>query len=120
MGGLAIAAGVLVMLLALLGKIEKLPRNHFAGIRLPSTMRSDRVWAAAHRASWTMTMLASLFLIALGVRILMIGAEEAESEIWWFVGPMLIALLVGTVQAHRAAKTEYRREITDGSLRGDI
>jgi uncharacterized membrane protein len=105
-----IAGGLVVMLIAWLGKIGKLPRNHFAGIRLPSTMRSDRAWAAAHRAGWTMTFVSSLFLIALGVRILMIGAEDAEGEVWWFVGPMLATLLVAAVQARNAAKAEYEAE----------
>lgn len=97
------------------GRTGKLPRNHFAGIRLPSTMRSDRAWAAAHRAGWAMTFVSSLFLIAMGVRIMAVGAEESEGGIWWFIGPMLIALVIGAIQGHRAAKAEYERELADGS-----
>ena len=105
-----IAAGLLVMGLGWLAKSGTLPRNHFAGIRLPSTMRSDRAWVAAHRAGWSMTLVASLLLVAMGVRTLMTSAEEIEKEVWWFVGPMLVALLVATVQAHVAAKKAYKEE----------
>ena len=110
MGWLVIVAGLVVLLISWLGKVSKLPRNHFVGIRLPSTMKSDRAWAAAHRAGWTMMLIASLFLIALGARIIMTGPDEVERELWWFVGPMLATLTVGAVQAHRAAKAEYEAE----------
>ena len=109
-GIVVIVAGLLVTLLGWLGKIGKLPRNHFAGIRLPSTMRSDRAWAAAHRAGGNMTMLASLFMVAMGIRIAMVGEEQIEQEAWWFAGPMLVLLVIGAVQGHRAAKTEYAQE----------
>ena len=109
-GAIVIASGLLVMGIAWAGRVGKLPRNHFAGIRLPSTMRSDRAWVAAHRAGWAMTLVSSFFLVALGMRIMAVGAEESEDGIWWFIGPMLIALLIGTVQGHRAAKAEYAKE----------
>ena len=32
------------------GAAGTLPRNHIAGIRVPSTMRDDESWAIAHRA----------------------------------------------------------------------
>ena len=109
-GLIVIFAGLLVLGVAWAGKIGKLPRNHFAGIRLPSTMRSDRAWAAAHRAGGDMSMLASLFMVAMGIRIMMVGEAEAEGEVWWFIGPMLVILIIGAVQGHRAAKAEYAKE----------
>lgn len=45
-------SGAIGMLFASLGLgMRDLPRNHFAGIRLPWTMTSDEAWAAAHRRS---------------------------------------------------------------------
>jgi uncharacterized membrane protein len=35
----------------------RLRRNHFVGIRTPSTMRSDRAWIAGHRAALRLTPL---------------------------------------------------------------
>ena len=110
LGALVIVAGLAVLGIAWAGKIGKLPRNHFAGIRLPSTMRSDRAWAAAHRAGWAMTSISSLFLVALGIRIIAVGADRAEDGIWWFIGPMSLTLLIGAIQGHRAAKAEYTKE----------
>ena len=61
-----------------------------------------------------MTMLASGFLVAMGIRIMMVGEVEAESEVWWFIGPMLFLLVVGVVQGHRAAKAEFAKEQMPG------
>jgi uncharacterized membrane protein len=107
-GWIVIGAGFLVMGLSWAGKVGKLPRNYFAGIRLPSTLRSDEAWAAGHRAAGTTMIVSSLFLVAMGVRILMMGVEESEDGIWWFAGPMLGGFLIATVQAHRAAKAATR------------
>lgn len=73
-------------------------------------MRSDNAWLAAHRAGWPMTLVSSLLFIAMGVRILVTSVEEIESEVWWFMGPLLVALLVATVQAHVAAKKAYEED----------
>lgn len=70
MGWLVIVAGFVVMLIGWLGKIGKLPRNHFAGIRLPSTMRSDRAWA-----SWRM------FAVALIATMATSGCASVDSGV---------------------------------------
>lgn len=44
--------GAIGLLFALLGwGMRDLPRNHFAGIRLPWTLASDEAWAIAHQRS---------------------------------------------------------------------
>ncbi|MEA2453485.1 MAG: hypothetical protein QOG04_2195 [Actinomycetota bacterium] len=110
MGWIIVGAGLLVVVIAWAGMIGKLPRNYFVGIRLPSTLRSDRAWEAGHRAGAPLMMAGGVLLAACGVRILFIGAEAIEGEVWAFVGPMLALFLVATVQAHRAAKAEYKSE----------
>ena len=51
-GGLVmIAAGAAVLYVARLGAEGRLHRNYWAGIRFPSTLRSDEAWQAAHLAA---------------------------------------------------------------------
>lgn len=40
---------VTVLAVAVMGLVGKLPRNHWAGIRLPYTMANDERWEATHR-----------------------------------------------------------------------
>ena len=108
MGWVLIGAGLLGIVIAWLGRIGKLPRNHFAGIRLPSTMRSDRAWAAAQRAGAAMEIVAGLIVVVLGVRVLMGGNEAIEGKVWWYLIPVFVALIVAAVQAGRAAKAANR------------
>ena len=64
--GLVAAAGLGCVVLGWLGLVGKLPRNGFAGIRTPYTMKSDQHWYAAHRYGAPM-------LIFGGVAVLMTG-----------------------------------------------
>jgi hypothetical protein len=43
--------GVIVLVLGRLSAAGTLPRNPLAGIRIPSTLRSDEAWKAGHRAA---------------------------------------------------------------------
>lgn len=38
-----------VLAVAVMGLVGKLPRNHWAGIRLPYTMSNDERWEATHK-----------------------------------------------------------------------
>lgn len=58
--------GLLLVVFGWLSLVQKLPRNGFAGIRTPYTMRSDENWYATHRA-------AAPLLIFGGVAIFMAG-----------------------------------------------
>lgn len=44
-------AGAILIALGRLGATGRLPRNIVAGIRIPSTMRSDAAWRAGHQAA---------------------------------------------------------------------
>jgi uncharacterized membrane protein len=48
LGLLWLVAGSVMAAVGWLGSNGKLRRNHWAGIRLPSTMASDDAWTAAH------------------------------------------------------------------------
>jgi uncharacterized membrane protein len=101
-GVIVIVAGVAVSVVAFLGRAGRLPRNHLVGIRMPSTMKSDAAWLAAHRASWAYSLVAGAMTIALGVR-LAIGPED-DSLALISVGVIFVPLLAGAVVARRAAR----------------
>src|ERR1700678_2578058 len=44
-------SGVVMIALGRAAAVGRLPRNLFAGIRIPSTLRSDEAWRAGHLAA---------------------------------------------------------------------
>ena len=64
--GIIAFGGMLFVVLGWLGLTGKLPRNGFAGIRTPYTMKSDQRWYATHRYGAPM-------LIFGGVAVFMTG-----------------------------------------------
>jgi hypothetical protein len=50
-GLVMMVGGAAMVWIAWLGSQHRLPRNGWAGIRIPSTMRSDQAWEAAHSAA---------------------------------------------------------------------
>jgi hypothetical protein len=56
----------------------RLRRNQWAGIRTPSTMRSDRAWVAGHRAALRLTPLHLLTLAAL-LTVLVIAVRRVQT-----------------------------------------
>lgn len=108
--GLIIAvSGLLVIVVAFLGRDGRLPRNHFIGFRLPSTMRSDEAWGAAHRASWPYSAASGLVILVQGTRFLL--DPDADPRTFLFLAGLLMPLVAGTVSAHRAGRNvdEARR-----------
>ena len=61
-----IVVGVVFVAVGLMALLEKLPRNHIAGIRTRFALSSDENWYATHRA-------ASPLLIFGGVAVAMVG-----------------------------------------------
>lgn len=58
LGGATLAA------VGYLGMAERLPRNHFAGIRLPYTMASDERWKTVHREAGPIMVLGAVAVLA--------------------------------------------------------
>ncbi|WIB72519.1 SdpI family protein [Curtobacterium sp. MCBD17_026] len=90
---------------------DKLGRNHAAGIRLPSLMRSDEAWRAGHLAA-RKAMLP--FLIAAAVVVVIsIPAQLAPAFYVVLLGISLActlaALGAGTLAASRAARGDEPR-----------
>ncbi len=101
---LLLIGGALILVIAALGAFGRLPKNNLAGIRIPSTMRSDAAWVAGHRAAKTpMTLL--------GVGIMALGVWKASSTEPPLADSLLLLIVVGfstwaIVVAHRAARQE--------------
>lgn len=83
----------------------RLKRNQWVGIRLPSTMRSDRAWLAGHQAALRLMPLHLLTGVGLLLAVLSAPTIEAVNVIG-IVGAavfVVVALITG-IAAGRAAK----------------
>lgn len=94
-----IAVGFGLLLLVLGNAMPKSRPNMFAGIRMPSTLRSEANWAATHRLGGWLTIVGGI--------VLLVAAFVAPMQVlvWWVIGcvilPMLIASAYSLVLASR-------------------
>jgi hypothetical protein len=98
--------GVIVVVLGRMAAKERLPRNIFAGIRIPSTMRSDEAWRAGHRAAASALTAAGAGPVVIAV---IVGAKNPGREVQTILSRIVTGWLLGwiglaTVQASRAAR----------------
>ena len=96
---------------------DRLPRNRWAGIRLPATMKDDPAWYAAHRA-------AAVWFIVGGVSALVttgsyVASDQSEDGLVWatmFGGLVLVVYLaIATIAGLRAASRVERGRRTFGA-----
>ena len=99
-------SGVVVITVGRMSAAGHLPRNMLAGIRIPSTLRSDDAWQAGHAAAATALTVAGLGPIAaaavVGVRRSRTRVREARLADRYRLAARLVAL--ATVQARNAAR----------------
>lgn len=103
LGVLLAATGVGLLTVGLLGWGRRLPRNRFAGIRTPATLRSDAAFTAANRVAAPPVLAAGAICVAAGA--LVWGTEGATlAVIAGVAGVGTIALLIaGGLLGHRVA-----------------
>jgi uncharacterized membrane protein len=95
--------GVVMVLLGAYGAAGRLRYGHWAGLRLPSTLKSERAWRAGHRAG-------SAWMIAGGAAGVAAGAALARFDPAAHGRGRLIVLGEGvfmvfaTLMARRAAR----------------
>jgi hypothetical protein len=101
--------GVVVIVVARMAAAGRLPRNLFAGIRIPSTMRSDAAWRAGHRAAAPALTVAGLGPVLAAVAAAVTTAKQPGLDAGktllragdgWLLGWLGLAIL----QASRAAR----------------
>ena len=65
---------VVCVVLVLVIRSDRLPRNRAIGIRSAQTMRSDAAWRSGHRAA--IPMLSTNSIIAIGFALALLGVES--------------------------------------------
>jgi hypothetical protein len=98
--------GVVVVGLGRMAATGRLPRNVIAGIRIPSTMRSDEAWHAGHRAAASALTVAGFGPVVVAA---IVGAKrpvrETQSVLFRIgIGWLFAWVGLATVQARRAAR----------------
>lgn len=99
-------AGVIVVGLGRLAASGRLPRNLIAGIRLPSTMRSDEAWRAGHLAAASALTAAGFGPVAVAVIVAAKSPSGNTEAVLSRIGTGWLMAWVGfaTFQASRAAR----------------
>jgi len=104
-----LVAGLVIMWMGNRMTERRFGRNKWAGIRTPSTMKSDEAWHAAHEVGGPWMNRGGL-LGALGGLTGLLAAALGASESWVFglimagTVPMVVMLLTATVLGARAAR----------------
>ena len=106
LGLLWIIVGAGIAGVGLAGWRGRLPRQHWAGIRLPSTMRSDEAWYAAHRAGGPWLAAGGLAPAVVGVLLVAMApdADAAAQASLALAAWMLAFVIVAGVVGVRAAR----------------
>lgn len=107
---MVIVSVVLLVLAVVLGGIavagltERLPRNRWAGVRTPETLRDDETFALANKvAAPTMMASAALLVIGSAAAVLLEGALGAVAVGFSVVAAVITTALGGTLGARTAA-----------------
>ena len=110
LGALFCLTGLVLLGAAWLGATGGLKRNRIAGMRTRSTLASDEAWYAGQRASAWSVAAAGLMTAASGIALLAAQpADETTGRVALVVGAIdVVVLIVGGVQANRAAKAAAR------------
>jgi uncharacterized membrane protein len=95
----AVAIGILLLVLG--NAMPKSRPNSFAGIRMPTTLRSETNWQATHRLTGWLTIASGIALLIAAFLV------PVQFLIWWVVaciiGPMLIGGIYSLIIARRTA-----------------
>ena len=101
---LVIVLGLVLIVVAVASWQGRLPRNILAGVRTPSTMRSDQAFKVANKVAAPLTTAGGVVLVLGGVLAAVLGKSSA--------GPVLIACalacavlcVVGAIKGVRAIR----------------
>jgi len=101
-GIVSVAAAILMVLCG----VGVVPRNPYAGLRLPSLFASDAAWTAGHRAAIIPQACTAVVDVVLTVWALVMPTAD---DGLWLLMTMVIVLLVGTVVSGVVASRTARR-----------
>jgi uncharacterized membrane protein len=113
LGWLWIAAGAVVAVVGLLGVLGRLPRQHWAGIRLASTLSNDETWAAGHRAGGPFLVAGGVLVTVAGILIVVTAPPASSAAAWSLVvvAILLICAAVAAIRADLVARAVLRRQV---------
>jgi uncharacterized membrane protein len=103
-GIIEIVAGLGLVWLAVVSWQERLPRNGIAGVRTPSTMRSDEAFRTANKVAAPLTGAAGVVMAAGGVVATVVPESAVAAPL--LAGALGAALLavIGGIRGARAAR----------------
>ncbi len=105
LAALMVAAGGLVLGLALRSRNGTLGRNYVAGIRTKATLADDESWQAGQRAGWAWTAAGGAASILTGLAMLTRPSDAVGFAILLGGTAVLVAgVVMGAVKGDRAAK----------------
>jgi uncharacterized membrane protein len=103
LGVLLLVAGAALLTVGWRGWLQRLPRNRFAGVRTPATLRSDAAFVAANRVA-APPVLAAGMISALGGALALGTGGALLTVIVAVTGAGTLALLIaGGLLGHRVA-----------------
>jgi uncharacterized membrane protein len=82
----------------------RLVRNHFFGIRIPSTLASDAAWRAGHRAAIPIVWLTVPAVFGGVVALARTDRASLELAFWSTTAMLLLIVFIAVVVAHKAAR----------------
>jgi uncharacterized membrane protein len=99
-----VLAGLLVVWIAIRSRQGRLSRNYIAGIRTPSTMRSDEAFRIANKTAAPFSLAAGLLFIVSGAVTAVVPHHTASVVLPAGVVIAAIVAVVGGVKGVRAAR----------------
>jgi hypothetical protein len=93
-GALFGLAGVAMLVIAVRIRAGSLPRNQWVGMRTTTTMRSERAWDAAQRATLPSLWLAGPLLTALGAVDIGIGIVGGHDRVVIALSVLAVLVLI--------------------------
>lgn len=113
LGWLWIVAGVAIAVVGFLGATGRLRRQHWAGIRLASTLSNDETWAAGHRAGSPLLAATGVLVTAVGGWVVITSPPASSAATWSAI--VVVIVLVGAalaaIRADLAARAVLRRQV---------
>ncbi|MGH3811731.1 MAG: SdpI family protein [Pseudonocardiaceae bacterium] len=105
LGAVLLVAGAGLFTVGLLGWRRRLPRNRFAGIRTPATLRSEAAFVAANRVAAPPVLAAGAVSAAGGVLAFGTGGPALATIVGVTGAGVLGLLIAGGLLGHRLAAT---------------
>lgn len=97
-------AGLLIVWLAVRSWQGRLSRNYVAGVRTPSTMRSDEAFRVANKTAAPFTLVGGLLFVVTGGVTAAVPAHAAAVLLPTGVAIAAVLLIIGGVIGVRAAR----------------